>query len=131
MTSNEEDADFQKDIAIVQREYVDKVLAHLRGQSDQITNMKQFQENYKILLDQCDQKDNNKGMHKYYKQIIKRYIIQDLIPYTEQGEQGEEFLVRFCKFWTNFAKFAKVIEKLFDFLNRYYLKNQSQPSLGE
>ena len=83
MTSNEEDADFQKDIAIVQREYVDKVLAHLRGESDQITNMKQFQENYKILLDQCDQKDNNKGMHKYYKTVIKRYIIQDLIPYTE------------------------------------------------
>ena len=54
-----------------------------------------------------------------------------MIPYTEQGEAGEEFLIRFCKCWTDFTKFAKLIEKLFDFLNRYYLKNQSQPSLGE
>lgn len=54
-----------------------------------------------------------------------------LIPYTEEGKAGEEFLQRFAEAWDNFTKFAKLMEKLFDYLNRYYLKNQNKPSLGE
>ena len=37
----------------------------------------------------------------------------------------------FVKCWTDFTMFSKLIEKMFDYLNRYYLKNQCLPQLGE
>jgi len=43
----------------------------------------------------------------------------------------EDFLKAFVKIWNDYNMYAKLLDKMFDYLNRYYLKNQSMKSLGQ
>ena len=40
-------------------------------------------------------------------------------------------LEAYVKCYENFTIYAKLLDRMFDYLNRYYLKNQCLPSLGE
>ena len=43
----------------------------------------------------------------------------------------DDFLKAFVKIWNDYNMYAKLLDKMFDYLNRYYLKNQSMKSLGQ
>lgn len=36
----------------------------------------------------------------------------------------------YLQVWKDFAMFVKLLDRMFDYLNRYYLKNQSMKTLG-
>ena len=126
----EEIANFPDAERFIQTNYVDKVLAFLNGTSDRVTNNSDYMKVYNLMLYQCDQEDNNNHLYNYFERIINSYIVDHLIPFTK-GKQGEQMLEAFVKCWQNFSMFSKLMEKMFDYLNRYYLKNQCLPQLGE
>ena len=109
---------------------MDKVLAFLRGDSSRVTNNADYMKVYNLMLYQCDQEDNNNHLYAYFERVVNSYITDELIPFTK-GKTGERMLDAFVKCWTNFTMFSKLMERMFDYLNRYYLKNQCLPQLGE
>jgi len=40
-----------------------------------------------------------------------------------RNKNGEDLLVSYIKIWDNYLIFSRLIDKMFDYLNRYYLKN--------
>ena len=36
----------------------------------------------------------------------------------------------YLQVWKDFSMFVKLLDRMFDYLNRYYLKNQSMKTLG-
>ena len=47
------------------------------------------------------------------------------------GKQGQELLENLVKIWESFAIYSKMMDKIFDYLNRYYLKNSELKMVGE
>lgn len=48
-----------------------------------------------------------------------------------RAQPKEQYLQAFVKIWTDYNMYAKLLDKMFDYLNRYFLKNQSMKSLGQ
>lgn len=65
-----------------------------------------------------------------FESAIKDFIQNTALPYTRSASR-EDFLKAFVKIWNDYNMFAKLLDKMFDYLNRYYLKNQSMKSLGQ
>ena len=55
---------------------------------------------------------------------IESYIKKDALTYINSRPKVE-FLEAFVKVWENYTMFANLLDKMFTYLNRYYLKNQS------
>ncbi len=81
-------------------------------------------------MNQCDQQDNGAKLHQLYVSTIESYIKKDALAYINSRPKVE-FLEAFVKVWENYTMFAKLLDKMFDYLNRYFLKNQSMSSLGQ
>ena len=105
---------------------MDKVLAFLKGESNRVTTNVEFMKVYNMVLYQCDQEDNNNHLYGYFEKIVNGYLVNELIPFT-QGKIGQGMLDAFVKCWSDFTMFSKLVERMFDYLNRYYLKNQCLP----
>lgn len=123
-------ANFAEAEKFVQENYVDKVLAFLRGDSTRVASNSDYMKVYNLMLYQCDQEDANGHLYDYFERCVNSYIVDELLPYTK-GKQGERMLEAYVKCYENFTIYAKLLDRMFDYLNRYYLKNQCLPSLGE
>ena len=47
-----------------------------------------------------------------------------------KDRRGEDLLNTLVKIWANFVIFSKSIDRAFDYLNRYYLRNSNLPLVG-
>ena len=77
-----------------------------------------------IVLYQCDTKDNNENCFRYWEKVTDNYINHDLVPYTRDKKTPEKLLSAFVECYRKFCIFAKVTAGMFNYMNRYYLKNQ-------
>lgn len=48
-----------------------------------------------------------------------------------RSQSRDQYLQGFVKIWNDYNMYAKLLDKMFDYLNRYFLKNQSMKSLGQ
>jgi len=66
-----------------------------------------------------------------YQDRIKAFIKNVYEPSIKKkvGDH-REFLEEYCKMWKKFTLFIFTIKKLFDYLDRYYLKNAGQSNLA-
>jgi len=101
----------------------------LEGKTNKVTDNKNFMLCYEIVLHQCDQLDNGNKFFNFYIKIIKHFLNKIAIPNTKKYT-GEALIKAFVLQWNNYVMFAKLLDKLFTYLNRYYLKNLSMRSLG-
>ena len=114
----------------IQESYIDSTYSFLEGTTTRVTDHKNFMKCYEIVMHQCDQLDNGEKLFKFYNKIIKHFLSAIAIPQTRRYS-GENLIKAFVKQWSNFNMFAKCLERMFTYLNRYYLKNQSMKSLGQ
>lgn len=123
-------ANFAEAEKFVQENYVDKVLAFLRGDSDRVVQNADYMKTYNLMLYQCDQEDANGHLYDYFERCVNSYIVDELLPFSK-GKTGDRLLEAYVKCYENFLMYSKLLDRMFDYLNRYYLKNQCLPSLGE
>ena len=109
---------------------MDKVFAFFRGESSKLPNNEEFMKVYSYVLKQCDARDHNESLYGYFVQVVNEYLVSDLLPFIED-KTGAPLLEAFIKCWTDFAMFSKVIVRMFDYLNVFYLENLEEPLLGE
>lgn len=110
-------------MALIQRDYVDRVFGFLRGEFTYVSRAKDFVKVHEVVMHQCDSEDNGGKLYQYFQQIIKQYIEQEALVYIREHAEKGELLNAFVKTWDNFAMLSKLMDRMFDYLNRYYLKN--------
>lgn len=47
------------------------------------------------------------------------------------GKSGAQLLTNLVKVWDNYCIFSKTIDRIFEYLNRFFLKNANMPQIGE
>ena len=102
----------------------------MKGQSARVVSNKEYVRVYGIVMNQCDQQDNGQKLHQLYLTTLESYIKKDALTYINSRPKVE-FLEAFVKVWEDYTMFAKLLDKMFDYLNRYFLRNQSMSSLGQ
>lgn len=120
---------FDKAKQLIQTNYVDKVIAFLRKEAKRGATNSEFMKVYEVVMNQCDAQDNGQGLYAYFQKIIADYVEEQALPYT-LGKKGTQLLEAWVEQWNNYTIFCKLLNRMFDYLNRYYLKNQSMNSLG-
>ena len=61
------------------------------------------------------------------KDFIKNVFVANI---KKKVGDHREFLEEYCKYWKKFTLFIFTLKKLFDYLDRYYLKNAGQSNLA-
>lgn len=116
--------------ALIQNDYVNRVFGFLRGELDYVSRAKDFVKVHEVVMHQCDSEDNGGKLYLYFQQIMKEYIEKEALVYIRKGQGQNDLLNAFVKAWDNFAMLSKLMDRMFDYLNRYYLKNQALKLLG-
>ena len=120
--------DFDVAAKRIKDDYIVQVLNFMNGRSQRVVPSSQYMRVYGIVMNQCDQQDNGAKLHKLYLDTLESYIKNDALTYINAHKF--EFLEAFAKVWDDYTMFAKLLDKMFDYLNRYFLKNQSMSSLS-
>ena len=92
---NVEFDDFAQAETFMQELYIDKLLAHLRGESDQIATIKEFMMVYMCINHQTDYKDASAALYDYFKRCLTAYITNDMLP-TTKGKAEDRLLESYC-----------------------------------
>ena len=124
------DLKYEEAKALIKREYVDKVFGFLRGELTYVTKSKDFVKVHEVVMHQCDAQDNAGKLYQYFQEIIREYLKNEALIYIKRHQEQGNIITAFIKQWDNFAMLAKLMDRMFDYLNRYYLKNQSLKLLG-
>lgn len=130
--SNGEIQDWEEACAYISENYVQRVTAFLSGatRNTRVLRNTEFMQIYNLVIYQCDNEDNNAPLYTFYEQQVVQYISTALAPEL-RNRTGERLLEAYVQSWEKFTIFAKLMEKAFEYLNRYYLKNHCLPLLGE
>ena len=55
-------------------------------------------------------------------EFVQEYLDTGVLP-TIQGKQGEELISSLVEIWENYCIYAKMMDRTFEYLNRFFLKN--------
>mgnify|MGYP006099380493 CR=1 FL=1 len=80
------------------------------------------------VSDECDRSDN---MYAYYMEILTKYLNTKVIP-TIMGNYGSssDYIVEYDKQWNQFTSYCFVLNKLFNYIDRYYLAQNKDSKLN-
>lgn len=95
-------------------------------------NPRQYMKTYSCIVKLSDEFDKSAELYELYKQRIEHYI-QNRVNRALQAQMGrsQEFLREYCDQWRKFALFVYCMKKIFEYLDRYHLKNAGASSLTD
>lgn len=85
---------------------------------------KQYMATYTIIVQLCDGADMGCDLYLKYKSILEEYISKFITPKI-QSKLGDsrEFLEEYVKQWKKYTIMVFSMRKMFDYLDRFYLRN--------
>lgn len=113
---------FAQSMALI-NEYVSKIREYLR--SEKLDMSKAFyMQCYSAFLKMCDENDEAPRLYEQYQLILANFVNQEILPNVNK-RSGDSFglLQEFVSLFNKFTIFTQSIKKMFDYLDRYYLKN--------
>ena len=106
--------------------YLDDLLNFLETQQ-RLSNAKMFIASYTAILRLSDEQDKSAELYDIYQDRIRHFIKKVFEPKIQKKcNDSREFLEEYCNQWKKFTLFIFTLKKLFDYLDRYYLKNAGQ-----
>ena len=82
-----------------------------------------------MVLRLCDDLDKAKDLNEYYKKTLHDHISNSILPNLRKLK--DEFLLKeFVRQWQNYTILVHFMRKMFNYLDRYYLKNCNMSSLA-
>ena len=117
-----EDIPMEQCKAFIHENYVDKLLKFLRGESMRVTTNVEYMKVYQLIIYQCDTNDNNEQIYEIFEDFVTEYLNGEVVPMLV-GKSGEALLTNLVKCWESYIIYAKMMDRSFEYLNRYYLKN--------
>ncbi len=82
-----------------------------------------------MVLSLCDELDKAKDLNDYYNKTLKDHIKHTVVPKIST-QTGDALLKEFVRQWNNYTILVHFMRKMFNYLDRYYLKNSSLQSLA-
>ena len=110
--------------------YVGKLLRFLRGEVSRVANNMEFMKVYQVIIYQCDNTDNNEEINQICEEFIAEYLQNEVSPKIK-GKHGEQLIQNLVSVWDNYCIYSKMMDRIFEYLNRFYLKNSQMPHIGE
>lgn len=83
-----------------------------------------------MIIYQCDTNDNNEQIYEIFEEFVKEYLKHEIVPLLE-GKKGETLLSNLVSAWEAYIIYSKMMDRSFEYLNRYYLKNNQLQLVGE
>lgn len=104
-------------------QYVFKINEYLRTQKMEM-KPQLYMKVYTAFVKMCDENDKAPELYQLYKQILDNYINQEILPSINNKVGDSAALLKDYVFqWKQFNLFTCSMKKMFDYLDRYYLKN--------
>jgi len=86
---------------------------------------------YTCIVRLSDEQDESHKLYDIYTNMIEIYIKKRLQAALQTKSNSHEFLEEYVKQWKKFTIFVMAMKKMFDYLDRYFLKNAGSSSLTE
>ena len=83
-----------------------------------------------MIIFQCDTNDNNEDIYNIFEAFVNEYLDEEVKPALME-RTGEKLLVNLVKVWEAYVIYSKMMDRSFEYLNRYYLKNNSLQLIAE
>ena len=107
---------------LINDNFVSKLLGYLRGDSLKVSTNEEYMKVYQLIIFQCDTNDNNEQIYNIFEYFVAQYLDGEIGPML-RPLQGERLLTSLCKVWAGYVIYSKMMDRTFEYLNRYYLKN--------
>lgn len=123
------DEDYQFDLPGGIKEidaYLDCIYTYLRtGKSN--LRPKQYMRTYTYIVKLSDESDQAEDLYEIYKTKLTEYINRVVNPaINTKINNSREFLVEYVQQWKQYSILVFAAKKMFDYLDRYYLKNGAE-----
>ena len=105
-------------------------MAFLRGEDTRVASHQEYMNVYQVIIYQCDTNDNNNQIHEIFESFVQEYLDTEVLPMT-QGKVGETLIKNLVDSWDRYTIYSKMMDRSFEYLNRYYLKNNQLQLIGE
>ena len=116
--------------AYIKTNYINPMIAFLRGDQQSIASPKTFQNCRTAVQEQCDAHDRSQQMHQMYMKIVDEYFKQQIQPNLRE-KFGEMFLLELVMQWDNYTIFSMLLNRLFNYLDINYVKSNFLNQLGK
>ena len=77
---------------------------------------------YQLIIYQCDTNDNNEQIYDIFEDFVNDYLTNEVLQKLRDSS-GERLLINLVKVWDDYVIYSKMMDRSFEYLNRYYLKN--------
>ena len=112
----------EKLVRYIEQDYIEKARAFVRNQAPTVISPASYMQLYNMVIEQCDIGDNSAELYDYAVQVSERFIETDIRPIVETVPSwASDFdkVTAFAEAWTKYTLFVKLIERLFEYMNRY------------
>lgn len=93
---------------------------------------KMFMQAYTSVNRMCDELDKGADLYMYYQEILKGYLDENASWLRQnQAKSDSEYLESYTRLWSKYSLLVMAINKIFNYLDRYFLKNQRNLSLTD
>jgi uncharacterized protein (DUF2336 family) len=99
-----------------------KLLAWLNKKSTRVVTHEEYMKVYQQIIYQCDTEDNNERVYDIFEEFVTEYLDQHVMSRLRR-EHDLQLLVNAVDRWDAYTLYSKMMEKSFEYLNRYYLRN--------
>ena len=95
--------------------------------------IKQFMRTHACIYNLSDREaDMSQRLYEYYQSILKRFLEQNVLPKLElKVTDSNQFLMEVVHQWRQYSIFTYSNTKIFEYLDRGYIKHQSQVVLSD
>ena len=129
MDRDVEEISLEQAFDVINDNYVSKLLQFLRGDSKIVSSHSEFTKVYQLIIHHCDNQDNNSEVFDCFRRFVKTYFDEEVMPQLHD-KTNEALLTTIVKVWEDYTIYAKMMDRCFDYLNRYYLSNSSLQPIG-
>ena len=109
--------------------YISKIMALLQGDSGALNERSGFTKALSKITDECDNEDMSYGHLQLFKKILAEYFDEHVIP-KMQNQTSEGLLTELCKQWKSLTIFSMLVSRLFDYVDRHYVRSICGEPLG-
>lgn len=94
----------------------------MRGEAGQVISSADYMVLYNMIIEQCDIHDKSAQLYEYAIRLSDRFIETDVKPLVEtvpSWASDADKVSAFAQAARNFMLFVKLVERLFEYMNRY------------
>ena len=87
----------------------------------------QYMKCWTYIIRMCDEQDKAADLYVEYRKILDDYINQTIVKDLQNNvSDSRAFLEMYVKNWRTYTVFTFSMKKMFDYLDRYYLRNGNE-----